>query len=516
MANEYATWNPLDKDPGITLSNGDLTATPTASWRGVRATKNKSAGKWYFEITINTAGYSSYGVATADHVLSTGIWGVGRDSYGWGVQADGNKYHDGYVGGVGVSWANGDVMMIAVDMTAGKIWVGKNGSWVGDPAAGTGEMFSGLSGALFPMYAATNSGSASCTANFGASALAYSAPSGFSAGWYDEAPTEIVADPLAVQARLAGTPVMLWSAEPLSVQATLAAANVAVARFISAEPLSVQASLGASLRRIVTADPLAARAALDCFVVFPPEVISAAPLAVRAALAGRPAILWSVPALAARPSLAAADVVTFTDRDYIVRWRCYLSPFRGALAGGLWVPGSDLPDLALPMGSFQLRHTWDREEAGVAYWNSYLSAVIPGAELADDIAARAVPVDLGDGTYGRAKLRIVMVKAYRSGHEAAETIAEGELSEVRLDEGPISQSISVAAYAAASGSPKTIRLTDPQYHATYGGQKRYRVAPNLFFRCGDTALIGSDSLLAQDVTMYVGVEAGAVMEVSGT
>jgi hypothetical protein len=371
---------------------------------------------------------------------------------------------------------------------------------------------------LYP-YGATYQSAESATANFGASSFAYSVPSGFNAGWHEEeAPIEIVAAPLQITAALSGRPVIGRPVPPLAAIPGLALGGTFQGRFVAAAPLTAQAALAAAWRLILVPPALIVTPGIACTPIFPPVIIriTADPLTVESVLRASWGVVWPGAPLSVAAALSVGGIASFVDRDYIVRWRCTLVPFRGALAGGLWIPGSTLPALALPMGSFQLRHTWDREEAGIAYWGSYLSAVIPGVELAGEIAARALPYDLGDGTIGRAKLRIYMVKEYRAGHEIAELIAEGDLDDVRSDVGPNSQSISISARAAASGSPKTIRLTDPQYYATYGGKKRYRVAPNLFFRCGDTALIGGDSLLAQDVTMYVGVDAGAVMEVSGT
>lgn len=75
--------------------------------------------------------------------------------------------------------------MIAVDIDAGKIWWGKNGSWFasGNPSAGTGAGFSGLSSSLALLFGA-NSGSGTKVGTLTEIAsYAYSPPSGFTAGW---------------------------------------------------------------------------------------------------------------------------------------------------------------------------------------------------------------------------------------------------------------------------------------------------------------------------------------------
>ena len=71
--------------------------------------------------------------------------------------------------------------MVALDLTAGKLWYGKDGVWMaGDPAAGTGATHTGVSGTLFPAGNAGAYPNFNITANFGATAFAYAAPSGFS------------------------------------------------------------------------------------------------------------------------------------------------------------------------------------------------------------------------------------------------------------------------------------------------------------------------------------------------
>src|ERR1017187_1208825 len=50
----YATWNPSDKDAGIGLTNGNLTATYTNTSTGlIRSTISKTTGIWYWETHID-------------------------------------------------------------------------------------------------------------------------------------------------------------------------------------------------------------------------------------------------------------------------------------------------------------------------------------------------------------------------------------------------------------------------------------------------------------------------------
>ena len=189
MAITYTTWNPDDKDDGITLSNGNLTATETAlsyNWNSVRSILGVSSGKWYWELTLSLTPFSAgyYGVGIGD----SGVNLLG-EIY---ADADGYDYlgSSGYKGNnnsrevFGDAFDTGDIISIALDMDSGKIWWAKNGVWQdsGDPGAGTGEAYSGISGTFYAMACIYRDGAQ--TANFGASAFSHSVPSGFNSGFY--------------------------------------------------------------------------------------------------------------------------------------------------------------------------------------------------------------------------------------------------------------------------------------------------------------------------------------------
>ncbi|MCK4529351.1 hypothetical protein KAW18_18460 [candidate division WOR-3 bacterium] len=185
MALEYTTWNPEDKHADINLSNGNLTATSVSnSSRGVRSVFGVSEGKWYWEITPGTLdpNWSGLGVGNSSAILAGR---VGGDANGYAYVPDGKKRYSGIAVAYGNSYVNGDVIGVALDMNAGKIWWSKNGVWQasGDPAAGTNEAYSGISGTFYAMVSMDGSGH-SFIANFGASALSYSVPNGFNPGLY--------------------------------------------------------------------------------------------------------------------------------------------------------------------------------------------------------------------------------------------------------------------------------------------------------------------------------------------
>ena len=184
------TWNPSDKHANIVLSNGDLTATSNAaSWKSVRATEGKSSGKWYFEVKMDVVAAGYYmilGVGSPDANLS-GF--CGSDAYGWGYfGTDGKKIHSNVQVVYGAAFGVNDIIGVAVDIDAHKVWWSKNGAWQGggNPAAGTGAAYDDIdAGELKPMfspYSSTNAG----TGRFKSADLTYSPPSGFSAWEYEE------------------------------------------------------------------------------------------------------------------------------------------------------------------------------------------------------------------------------------------------------------------------------------------------------------------------------------------
>jgi hypothetical protein len=104
-------------------------------------------GKYYWEM-LNTSAepQQHFGIALV------GSGGTGNTSTGtvclWGQAGgltDGAASITMDTTGV-AGWASLDDLMFAVDLDAGKMWIGTNGTWFnsGDPAAGTNPQFSGL------------------------------------------------------------------------------------------------------------------------------------------------------------------------------------------------------------------------------------------------------------------------------------------------------------------------------------------------------------------------------------
>jgi hypothetical protein len=198
----YATLNPLDNG-GITLTNGNLDwARPSAGTRVCYSTIGVSSGKWYFESSIvgATSGVNwECGVATTS---TSNAARPGTTATGWQVQTSGSttilKQNNNttttiFTGTI----SSGDIFSVALDMDNGRIWFGRNGTWLeGNPAAGTGASFTNLSGTVEAF--AGGDGSVSGSINFGQRPFAYTAPSGFKALCTANLPAPTIVKPSTV------------------------------------------------------------------------------------------------------------------------------------------------------------------------------------------------------------------------------------------------------------------------------------------------------------------------------
>jgi hypothetical protein len=198
----YATWNPLDKDALIILSDANLTATRGTSADGermVRATIAIPSGKSYFEIRnpgvpIGTnsiwAGLTNLASALSGQFPGSTIPGFGcqlTDPVNflyYNGSGGGSMRHVGYPPALSPSWFH-----FAVDRSAGKIWVkhaNAAGVWAGggDPVAGTSPTATFTANSVLYPAVSLYSNAQPASANFGATAFTGTVPSGFQSGIY--------------------------------------------------------------------------------------------------------------------------------------------------------------------------------------------------------------------------------------------------------------------------------------------------------------------------------------------
>jgi hypothetical protein len=125
-----------------------------------------SSGRWYWEIWSPNLGA---GNRTVTDTLTVGVIGkehsivkeLGSGKTGWGWRGDGKKAHSGKLWPYGTaSDQHDEVIMVALDMDAGRIWFGRNGIWFGggDPGTGACPAFQGLTGSVFPALSSKHGG----------------------------------------------------------------------------------------------------------------------------------------------------------------------------------------------------------------------------------------------------------------------------------------------------------------------------------------------------------------------
>ena len=222
--NNFCIMNTLAAGSKYGLLDGNLTFTnSTANWTGfIGSTHGFNTGKWYWEARINVStAYHVFGIMDNEikhHDISDAYF------YGMTYQSDGRFYGENN-GGASFSTGNttaqtvGDVVMLAVDMDAKKMWLGINGSWLssGNPSTGANPNWNSSRGFTDGHYytpAFLSYSSSGMTANFGQNPsfsgtttagtnadgngkglFNYTPPTGFLALCEDNLPTPAIADP---------------------------------------------------------------------------------------------------------------------------------------------------------------------------------------------------------------------------------------------------------------------------------------------------------------------------------
>lgn len=185
------TLNPSDKSANITLSSGNLTATQTTTGMVRANAAITCAGRFYFEVTVNSAiVISSPAIGLVNATTATTAY-PGSDNNGVGYKPNGQIFSNGanFNSTDGVSMATygaGDVVCVAVDGPRKAIWFRVNGgNWNNttnaSPLTGMiGIPFPATSGnVLMPAWGTSATDADSVTFNFGATTYAQTPPAGF-------------------------------------------------------------------------------------------------------------------------------------------------------------------------------------------------------------------------------------------------------------------------------------------------------------------------------------------------
>lgn len=192
----YATWDVLRKSSAHTLSDGNLRMVHGGSLTyPLGANMAARSGKFYFELTqvSGGSGSPSIGVQRTETINPTANTAPGYTADGWAITQAGNKLN-GTSTNITTAFANNDVYRVAVDLDAGKIWFGKNGTWLesGAPESGENPSYSNVSGLITP---AIGGSGATTVLNCGQRPFAYPVPVGFTGWCTDGLPEPEVKDP---------------------------------------------------------------------------------------------------------------------------------------------------------------------------------------------------------------------------------------------------------------------------------------------------------------------------------
>jgi len=172
--NNFATMNPINKSTSMPyFSEGNLKLAPNAgNYNMAFSNMGVSSGKFYYEfgITGTTNSGDTFGVIDSDGIdySNNNTTNVSNKGYAY-YPNTGNKQASGVNASYGATYTNGDVIGVALDMDAGKVWFAKNGTYQasGNPASGTNEAFSGLSGTYFAGATLYAGGFSAVIHNFG-------------------------------------------------------------------------------------------------------------------------------------------------------------------------------------------------------------------------------------------------------------------------------------------------------------------------------------------------------------
>jgi hypothetical protein len=164
------------------------------SIEGIRANRGYKAGaakKIYIEATVGAviAGTGlTWGLAAASASIKEFSWRPGlSDTTGFAWNSAGGATANGanLNGGspiTGATFVATDILMLAIDVATGKIWIGKNGTWLasGNPASGTSPVATIAAPQDYFLWCGPANND-QLTANWGDTATTYAAPSGFTA-----------------------------------------------------------------------------------------------------------------------------------------------------------------------------------------------------------------------------------------------------------------------------------------------------------------------------------------------
>lgn len=166
----YSTLNQLQNGLSI-LDGGNLDFNNGTIENCAYSSIGVSSGKWYAEVSFTALGtIAAVGVGLQGY--NNLGFSPGGELYSYGYRPAALKYNNGTSASYGATWTTGDVIGIALDLSAGTITFYKNG-------VSQGVAYSGLPAGIY--FFGVGSRSAAGSINFGQRPFSYTVPSGFSA-----------------------------------------------------------------------------------------------------------------------------------------------------------------------------------------------------------------------------------------------------------------------------------------------------------------------------------------------
>ena len=177
-----------------TIDNGNLECTANNTTNRRRTTTMCfSSGKWYAEFTISalSTGDLYIGLIASGDTTESGRLGdfntIGGDFDSYAYSSTGNKRSNSANSGYGATYAQGDVIGVAIDLDAGNLVFYKNG-------VSQGTAFTGITGTWLFAVSFASAGGATIRANFGSQSFSYSTPAGHAALCTQNLPTPTFAN----------------------------------------------------------------------------------------------------------------------------------------------------------------------------------------------------------------------------------------------------------------------------------------------------------------------------------
>ena len=166
--NSFCTLNTLHKSTSnVLLTEGNLKVVlnQTSGWQHAAGTMAVKSGKWYWEakaLNVAATDKTSIGVLQFDTTDVDFIGNTNTDRSSKGLSGHG-------AGTGSYSYAQGEIVMCAMDLDNNKVYWGTDGTWFGtlDPAAGSGSTTQTIDNANFCVPVVGGYGDSSWELNFG-------------------------------------------------------------------------------------------------------------------------------------------------------------------------------------------------------------------------------------------------------------------------------------------------------------------------------------------------------------